>query len=168
MNTNFGRVENRKMTYAPNALTVDGGVIINPSADEYRRNGWLPNEVNQPDRKEGYHVSASWWDSDGYKNFKVYEYEKDAPVIHRYSKIKLEGTVFKLGLLDKLDAFIDEQEITNEYGQKMKVRRLYNTATEFSDDNPYFTEFSQAAKAAIGVDDETFKKIMRESEIVGV
>lgn len=55
-----------------------------------------------------------------------------------FSKMYLELALFKLGLLSAVDAFIDSQQITNEQGQTMPLRRLYDTALTFSEDNEYF------------------------------
>lgn len=56
-----------------------------------------------------------------------------------FSKMYLELALFKVGLLEAVDNFIDSQTITNEQGQTLPLRRLYNTALTFSDNNEYFS-----------------------------
>ena len=80
-----------------------------------------------------------------------------------FSKLKLEDELFKRGLLSTLDAFIDSQEITNEFGQKMPLRRKYDTALTFSDEHPLFLQFIEVAKQVLGIDDETAKEILDNS-----
>lgn len=169
MNRKYGKVTDNVMEYAPKFIVVGDGVIINPSAAEYKAHGeWLPNEETEPTPEEGYHVSSWVWDTDGEKNYKKYSYEKDEEPHDRvFSKLKLEMVLFNMGLLDRLDAFVDSQTIPNELGQMMPLRRAYNTANEFSEDNQYFSEYFGYAKEALGVDDETAKAIL-EKCVMGV
>ena len=163
MNKNFGKVNNGEMSYAPDALYNDYGVIVNPSKDDYYKANegpYLPNEDTLPAPDVGYHVSSWRWDTDGEKNYKVYDYEKDARPPRVFSKLKLELVLFNLGLLDALDAFVDSQTIENEMGQKMPLRRAYNTANEFSEDNEYFAPYLGFAKEALGVDDAVVDEIL--------
>lgn len=66
----------------------------------------------------------------------------DPPPLPRvFSKLYLELALFKAGLLQAVDAFIDTQTITNEQGETMPLRRAYTTALTFSEDNEYFATF---------------------------
>lgn len=80
-----------------------------------------------------------------------------------FSKMYLELALFKLGLLSAVDAFIDSQSITNEQGQTMPLRRLYDTALTFSEDNEYFSQFKAAMQAAVGLSDEQVEAILAAS-----
>lgn len=162
MNAEFGRVSGGVMTQAPNGIEVEGGFMINPTADDYAKcvPPYLPNEYTKPSPEPGFHVSSVRWATDGRRNFRVYEYEKDAPVTHRYSKLLIESALFKTGLLEKLDEFVDSQFVENEFGQKMPLRRMYETANEFADDNPFFGKFIGVAKDALGLDDKTLEILL--------
>ena len=75
----------------------------------------------------------------------------------------LELALFKAGLLQAADAFIDSQQITNEQGQTMPLRRLYDTALTFSEDNEYFSQFKAAMQSAVGLSDEQVEAILAAS-----
>lgn len=77
-----------------------------------------------------------------------------------FSKLYLELALFKAGLLDAVDAFIDSQVITNEQGQTMPLRRAYNTALTFSEDNEYFSQFKTAIQTQLGLTDKEMERIL--------
>lgn len=70
-----------------------------------------------------------------------------------FSKMYLELALFKAGLLAQVDSFIDSQSITNEQGQTMPLRRLYDTALTFSEDNEYFGQFKSELQTILGLTD---------------
>ena len=80
-----------------------------------------------------------------------------------FSKMYLELALFKAGLLQAADAFIDSQSITSEQGQTMPLRRLYDTALTFSEDNEYFSQFKAALQAQLGLADEQVEAILAAS-----
>lgn len=139
-----------------------------PTADDYAKMGWLRVVDEMPDEppQDGYH-----WEAAGWKQWlgilkRVYEQVVNPPAPPRvFSKINLETAVFKRGLLAKLDAFVDTQTITNEFGDIMPLRRAYNTAQTFREDHPLFAPYLEAAKSALGVDDETAEAILAECVI---
>ena len=47
----------------------------------------------------------------------------------------LELALFNAGILSQVDALIDSQVITNNFDQEMPLRRLYDKALVFSEDN---------------------------------
>ena len=75
----------------------------------------------------------------------------------------LELALFNAGLLTQVDAFIDSQSITNEQGQTMPLRRLYDTALTFSEDNKYFGQFKDALQTQLGLADEQVEAILATS-----
>lgn len=80
-----------------------------------------------------------------------------------FSKMNLELALFKAGLLAQVDAFIDSQSITNGQGQTMPLRRLYDTALTFSEDNEYFSQFKKALQAQLGLTDKQVETILAAS-----
>lgn len=167
MNTKFGIVSGGVMTPAPEGIDVDGGFMINPTADAYAACDppYLPNEYTEPSPEQGYHVSSIRWETDGVRNFRVFEYERDEPVVRRYSKLALESAMFNAGLLEKIDELVDSQFVVNGLGQKMPLRRMYETANEFSDDNKFFVDFINMARERLGLDDKKIKSLLDECAI---
>ena len=77
-----------------------------------------------------------------------------------FSKMYLELALFKAGLLEAVDNFIDSQTITNEQGQTLPLRRLYDTALTFSEDNEYFDKFKSELQAILGLTDGQVEEIL--------
>lgn len=75
----------------------------------------------------------------------------------------LELALFKAGLLAQVDNFIDSQSITNEQGQTMPLRRMYDTALTFSEDNEYFSQFKTALQVQLGLTNEQVEAILAAS-----
>ena len=75
----------------------------------------------------------------------------------------LELALFNAGILDQVDDFIDAQSISNEHGQTMPLRRLYDRALTFSEDNEYFSQFKAALQAYLGLTDEQVEAILATS-----
>lgn len=80
-----------------------------------------------------------------------------------FSKLSLEMALFKAGLLSAVDAFIDSQTITNQQGDEMPLRRAYNTAITFREDNEYFAPMVSAVKTTLGLTDEQVEAILAAS-----
>ena len=77
-----------------------------------------------------------------------------------FSKLYLELALFKAGLLEAVDNFIDSQTITNEQGQTLPLRRLYDTALTFSEDNEYFNKFKSELQTILGLTDGQVEEIL--------
>ena len=77
-----------------------------------------------------------------------------------FSKMYLELALFKAGLLEAVDNFIDSQTITNEQGQTLPLRRLYDTALTFSEDNEYFNKFKSELQTILGLTDGQVEEIL--------
>lgn len=77
-----------------------------------------------------------------------------------FSKMYLELALFKAGLLEAVDNFIDSQTLTNEQGQTLSLRRLYDTALTFSEDNEYFDKFKSELQKILGLTDEQVEEIL--------
>ena len=77
-----------------------------------------------------------------------------------FSKMYLELALFKAGLLEAVDNFIDSQTITNEQGQTLTLRRLYDTALTFSEDNEYFNKFKSELQTILGLTDGQVEEIL--------
>ena len=80
-----------------------------------------------------------------------------------FSKMYLELALFKAGLLEAVDNFIESQTITNEYGQTLPLRRIYDTALTFSEDNEYFKQYKAELQAQLGLTDVQVDAILAAS-----
>ena len=80
-----------------------------------------------------------------------------------FSKMYLELALFKAGLLEAVDNFIDSQTITNEQRQTLPLRRLYDTALILSEDNEYFNQFKTAIQEQLDLTDEYVETILNAS-----
>ena len=82
-----------------------------------------------------------------------------------FSKMYLELALFKAGLLEAVDNFIDSQTIINENGQTLPLRRLYDTALILSEDNEYFNQFKTAIQEQLDLTDEYVETILTASVV---
>lgn len=94
---------------------------------------------------------------------KRYTPEEKIAEARTFSKLCLEDALFNAGVLDQVDAFIDAQEITNERGQKMPLRRKYDTAIDFSEAHPLFATFKDDLQSALGWTDEQVEAVLAAS-----
>lgn len=61
MNTNFGKIENEILIYAPSVLRVDDKQIISPNETDYLNSGYLPIVTGDDlDYKEGFEIVSSY------------------------------------------------------------------------------------------------------------
>ncbi len=74
--------------------------------------------------------------------------------------MSLESELFQLGLLDKVDEFIDAQLVENKQGQKVPLRRFYNTAKEFREDHPLFEKYLELLKPIVGLTDVQIEQLL--------
>ena len=65
MSTNYGRIVNGRLEYAPSSLVTTTGLVVNPFATTYRKAGWLRVEPVPPP-PEGYThaISGYTWDDE--------------------------------------------------------------------------------------------------------
>lgn len=85
------------------------------------------------------------------------------PVGRVFSKLYLELALLNAGLLDAVDQFIDSQTISVEKdGQvySMPLRRAYDTALTFSEDNQYFSTFKERLQDVLGITDQQVEQIL--------
>lgn len=86
------------------------------------------------------------------------------PSWRTFSILGIESELFKLNLLDKLDAFLDETMVANGLGGQVPLRRFYDRANDIRDDHPLFAQYFQDAKTVLGIDDQTAEAILNASE----
>ena len=86
--------------------------------------------------------------------------QEEISTSRRFSKLKLETALFQLGLLNRVDEFIDAQLVENEHGQKVPLRRFYNTANEFREDHPLFEKYLGLLKPVVGLTDVQIEQLL--------
>lgn len=163
--------ETKQLTPAKRILVRDGKTMIlgNPADFAKYLEAYPKGESVSPDCDDGYHAVA-----DGYelvegkwvRKWRVEELPPPPPPPPRtFSKLRLEDALFRTGALDVVDAFLDAQTITNEYGQTIPLRRKYETANDLSESHPLFDKFKIALQNALGWTDEQVEKVLAEADI---
>ena len=171
MNRNYGHTDGERITeYAPSYFETDDGVILNPTRAQYLASGWYLIVQVKPNPPNGKVASGYRFEVDHEKGeiVQVWTYVDVAPIAKppaEYSKVELEIALFRLGLLDKFDEFVDSQFIENGEGQKLPLRRVYDTALVFRDDNEYFKKYLEAAVGHLGIPMEMAKDLLRKAEV---
>lgn len=61
MNTKYGKLTNGQIEYAPDVLTVDGALKVNPSETSYLAAGWKKVVDDPPAAESGKDVKVSSW-----------------------------------------------------------------------------------------------------------
>ena len=89
----------------------------------------------------------------------VDESEEQIPY-RTFSKLSIESRLFEAGVLNAVDAFIDSQTVTNEFGQTAPLRRFYNTALTFRENHPLFSQYVSAVKNVLGWTDEQVEGLL--------
>lgn len=170
----YAKMENGQLKYAGDAISTKSGFIAKPTEKQLLENhyypvnlNWTPTETPPEGKRwtrtvrmlfhEGEIPSESYF----YPEHVLSDIPTPAP--RTFSKMYLEDELFKRGLLDTVDAFIDSQEISNDFGQKMPLRRKYDTALVFSEDHPSFVQFYTAIKTMLGLTDEDAEEILSNS-----
>ena len=111
---------------------------------------------------------AAWDSADDWTDceYAATEEENEARVIpasRTFSKLRIEDALFRAGVLDAADAFVDAQTITNEHGQTMPLRRKYQTANDFSEAHPLFAQFKAALQTELGWTDAQVESVLAAS-----
>lgn len=62
----YGKLNNGKLVHAPNAIRLNGKLIINPKAEKLQKAGYLPITYTQsPEVEDGYYVKDYYEQSNG-------------------------------------------------------------------------------------------------------
>ena len=141
MNTQYARLENGNLVYAPKILTTPNGVVMNPGRMTYLENGWkfldLQPPADPPEGKEyalfGYNETAT----DIQAVYKLIDIEVPP---RTFSKLKLVVALTNRGKWAAIRDWLNE----TEYGD------LFDAATEFREDNADFIAALSAAQSRFG------------------
>lgn len=161
----------RVLSAEPNYIVLaDGATIANPSAEQNAalRDAYPKGEdAPMPTPPEGKIVEYGGYElgeSDHLWHKQWIVVDAPPPPPRTFSKLRIEDALFRAGVLDAADAFIDAQTITNEHGQTMPLRRKYQTANDFSEAHPLFAQFKAALQTELGWTDEQVESVLAAAE----
>lgn len=158
----------KQLKEAKRVIFRDGRMIVLGNPADFARylEAYPKGESASPDCDEGYYAVADGYELVEGKWVRKWRVEELPPPPPRtFSKLRLEDALFRAGVLDVVDAFVDAQTITNEYGQTIPLRRKYETANDLSESHPLFDKFKIALQNALGWTDEQVEKVLAEAEI---
>ena len=163
MNTKYGKLTNGQIEYAPDVLTVDGALKVNPSEASYLAAGWKKVVNVPPAPEEGMDVMPSAWTEDETSVTLIYKQvphvepetpdeETPEPEHRTFSKLKVVLALKAANLWILTRTWIEENGLYD----------LYLAAQDFAEDNEYFLRGKEELKALLGKTDEEIEAILAE------
>lgn len=154
MNTNYGKLVNGAIIYAPSSLNTPAGLIVNPKRLSYLQAGWKfldlqPPADPPPDKTyeiTGYTETAT----DIRANFKL------VPLVappRTFSKLRLINVLMSRNLWPAVRDWLD----TSGYYD------IFVAAQDFREDHPQFAAALTAAQSRFGLTDSETAAILAES-----
>ena len=154
MNTNYGKLVNGAIVYAPSSLNTPSGVIMNPKRLSYLQAGWkfldLQPPVDLPPEGKEYRISGyTETATDIRPIFKL------VPVVsppRTFSKLKLVIALTHRGKWAALRDWLNE----TGYGD------LFDAAQDFREDHPDFIAALSAAQERFGITRDEIAALLSE------
>lgn len=118
MNRNFGKLNDGNLTYAPETLRIGDTFKMCPTAADYAEQGWLTVIDEKPTGKVGVCFVPSGWEvRDGVicRTYREEPLVAPPPPVTRYSKLKLIVTAKAAGKWSAFKAFIDANDLADEW-----------------------------------------------------
>lgn len=120
MNRNWGKLEDGRLVYFDGTLRDGDTYIVAPTADDFRRHGWLPVIDERPSEPApaGYHWQRSGWDysPDGQAVQAQYALVADPPPEpRRWSRLTIKTALAQASMLSLSLAYLDTVEIAPGY-----------------------------------------------------
>lgn len=134
-----------------------------PTAEEYAAVGYLPVVYAPPSEPapDGYHWEPKGWEERDGAISRVYESVPDpTPSPRTFSKLRLYAALAQAGLWDAVEAWLKTQTVDG-----VNAYVAFSLAQDLTSDHPLFGSWLEAAKAALGVDDETAERILSAAEV---
>lgn len=177
MNTNYGKLEERRFTYAPDALDTERGKLMNPTDADYLAAGWKRVVDTPPEPEEGMEVKTSSWRVEGDEIIRVYKQKPKAadgnadaggeggasgggtppaplsPMSvrpRRFSKLKLVIALKAAGLWVLTKTWLEENGLYD----------YYLAAQEFAEDNEFFVRARTELMVLARLTDERVEEIL--------
>lgn len=157
VNRNWVKTDGTRLDYAPTWLNTDAGLVINPSDEQYRSDGWMANDVQPPAPPEGMMTSGTRYEvvCEGglYSVVAVYDYAPVPKVPRVFSKLYLIIALQKRGLYEKFKDLLDGCGLTD----------LWLAANEISEEFPGFAEYLLQARTALYLTSDEAEDILAEA-----
>ena len=155
MNTNYGKLVNGAIIYAPSSLNTPTGLIMNPKRLSYLQAGWKfldlqPPADPPPEGKEYVITGYTETDHDIQANFKL------VPLVtppRTFSKLRLINALMTRNLWPAVRDWLD----TSGYYD------IFLAAQDFREDHPQFATALATAQSRFGLSDANVAAILAEA-----
>lgn len=153
VNRNWVKTDGVRLEFAPTWLNTDAGLVINPSEDQYRADGWLQNGVEQPAPPDGQMVAATRYEARDGRVVAVYDYAQAPKTPRVFSKLYLIIALQKRGLYERFKDTLETFSLTD----------LWIAANEISEAFTGFDDYIKVVKADLGLTDAQVEEILAEA-----
>ena len=144
----------QRLTRAPDPATIDGQMVVHPSAAMYAQIGAYPlGDTTPPTPPEGKIVVQDGYElvTNEWRPRWIYE-DAPPPPPRQFSKLKIVAALTTAGVWSQTKAFIEQQGLYD----------LYLAAQDFAEDNTYFTQGKAALQTALGWTDEQVEELLAQ------
>jgi len=153
MNTQYARLEDGNLVYAPKILTTPHGVVVNPGRMTYLANGWKFLDIQPPaDPPEGKEYALSGFNETATDIQAVYKLIDIEVPPRTFSKLKLVVALAERGKWAALRDWLDE----SDFGD------LFDAAQDFREDHPAFVAALSAAQERFGFATDEIAALLAE------
>ncbi len=164
MNTNYGRLVDGRIEYAPKTLSDESGIKVNPSEASYLAAGWKKVKDERPEPEERMDVMLSSWTETDDTLTAVYKYVPHvAPAVpdgDSASPAEKGKRVFsKLKLVAALKE-VDKWVLVKTWLEEKSYYDYYLAAQDFAEDHPLFVEGRAAIQNYLNASDEEIEAIL--------
>ena len=155
MNTEYGRLNDGELEYAPSAITMeDGTVVANPTAETYLAAGWKRIADDPPAPEDGCTVMPSGWE------------EGETTITRTYKQVPVEPTPAKPRVFSKLKLVAalkaaDKWVLVKTWIEERGYWDYYLAAQNFREDNEMFAEAVAEVKRYAGMTDDEAEAILK-------
>ena len=153
VNRRWVKTDGSELTYAPTWLKTDAGLVVNPSAEQYRAAGWLQNGVEPPAPPEGMMVAGTRYEARDGRVVAVYDFSPIPRAPRVFSKLYLVMVLKKRGLWTRFLCTLSEFGLEDEW----------NAAQDVAEDFPGFADFAARIGTALGLTDAEVEEILAEA-----
>ena len=176
INTKYGKLVEGVLQYAETPVYIDGKLIVNPTAGTYLKLGFKEIINHIPPNKDGFHLVEDGLMDTPVRLIKKWKYEeneegREYPDPHDdlkpprvFSKLYLKITLMKMGLWDRVEYWMENNEIDLGGGVKLRCLEAFETAVTLSDKFEQFPLILKAIQNYLEVSDEVVEQILANAE----
>lgn len=152
-NRNWVKTDGARIEFAPTWIKTDAGLVVNPSAEQYRAAGWLQNGVEQPAPPDGMMAASTRYEARDGSVVAVYDYAPVPKTPRVFSKLYLIIAIQKRGLYERFKDTLETFSLTD----------LWIAANEISEAFTGFDDYLKVVKADLGLTDAQVEEILAEA-----